>query len=59
LHGCTDGQAKREIQFCRRDHDLLEIVLEELTAARVPAEIATDRCSVVTCGTSSRFMAAF
>jgi len=42
LHGCTDAQAKGKIQIGGRDHELREIVLEELTTARIPAEIATD-----------------
>jgi phage replication-related protein YjqB (UPF0714/DUF867 family) len=42
LHGCTDAQANGKIQIGGRDHELREIVLEELTTARIPAEIATD-----------------
>jgi len=39
LHGCSDAQANGKIQIGGRDHELREIVLEELTAARIPAEI--------------------
>jgi phage replication-related protein YjqB (UPF0714/DUF867 family) len=42
LHGCTDTQANGKIQIGGRDHELRDIVLEELTTARIPAEIATD-----------------
>jgi phage replication-related protein YjqB (UPF0714/DUF867 family) len=42
LHGCRDEQARGKIQIGGRDEELREIVLEELTAAEVPAEIATD-----------------
>ena len=42
LHGCTDAQANGTIQIGGRDHELREIVLEELTTARIPAEIAKD-----------------
>src|SRR5918995_7180661 len=41
LHGCTAAQAKGKIQIGGRDHELRGIVLEELTTARIPAEIAT------------------
>jgi phage replication-related protein YjqB (UPF0714/DUF867 family) len=43
LHGCTDEQAKGKIQIGGRDHELREIVLAELDAADIPAEITTDR----------------
>jgi len=42
LHGCKDTQAKGKIQVGGRDHELREIVLEELTVARILAEITTD-----------------
>jgi phage replication-related protein YjqB (UPF0714/DUF867 family) len=42
LHGCTDAQANGKIQLGGRDHELRKIVLEELTAARIPAEITTN-----------------
>ena len=42
MHGCTDAQAKGKIQIGGRDYELREIALEELTTARIPAEIATD-----------------
>ena len=42
LHGCTDTQANGKIQIGGRDHELREIVLEELTTARIPAEITTN-----------------
>jgi phage replication-related protein YjqB (UPF0714/DUF867 family) len=42
LHGCTDAQANGKIQIGGRDHELREIVLEELTTARIPAEITTN-----------------
>lgn len=49
LHGCSDDQAKVAdappdgiIQIGGRDHKLRDIVLDELTAAGIPAEITTD-----------------
>ena len=42
LHGCTDGQAKGNIQTGGRDHGCRDIVLEELITARIPARSATD-----------------
>lgn len=42
LHGCRDDQAKGKIQMGGRDHELRDIVLEELIAAGIAAELATD-----------------
>ena len=42
LHGCTDAQANRRIQLGGLDFELRDIVLEELTAAHIKAEIATN-----------------
>jgi phage replication-related protein YjqB (UPF0714/DUF867 family) len=42
LHGCTDRQANGRIQLGGRDFELREIVLEELTAAGIDAEITHD-----------------
>jgi phage replication-related protein YjqB (UPF0714/DUF867 family) len=42
LHGCTDAQANRRIQLGGLDVELRDIVLEELTAAHIDAEIATN-----------------
>jgi phage replication-related protein YjqB (UPF0714/DUF867 family) len=42
LHGCTDTQAAGKIQIGGLDHELREIVFEELTTARIPAEITTN-----------------
>jgi phage replication-related protein YjqB (UPF0714/DUF867 family) len=42
LHGCTDKQADGKIQIGGRDHELRQIVLDELTTARIPAAIATN-----------------
>jgi phage replication-related protein YjqB (UPF0714/DUF867 family) len=42
LHGCRDEQARGKIQVGGLDEELREIVLEELTAAGIPAELATD-----------------
>jgi phage replication-related protein YjqB (UPF0714/DUF867 family) len=42
LHGCTDHQANGRIQLGGLDVELRDIVLEELTAAHLHAEIATD-----------------
>ena len=39
LHGCTDTQANGRIQLGGLDHELRDIVLEELEAAGIPAEI--------------------
>jgi phage replication-related protein YjqB (UPF0714/DUF867 family) len=42
LHGCSDDDANGKIQIGGRDTELKSIVLEELTAAGIPAQIATD-----------------
>ena len=42
LHGCLDTQANGKIQLGGRDHELRDIVLEELTTAEIPAEITTN-----------------
>jgi phage replication-related protein YjqB (UPF0714/DUF867 family) len=42
LHGCLDVQANGKIQLGGRDHELRDIVLEELTIARIPTEITTN-----------------
>lgn len=42
LHGCLDEQAKEKIQLGGLDYELRNIVLEELTAVGIPAEITTD-----------------
>lgn len=42
LHGCTDQQANGRIQLGGLDLELRDIVLEELDAAPIDAEIATD-----------------
>jgi phage replication-related protein YjqB (UPF0714/DUF867 family) len=42
LHGCGDDQANGKIQMGGRDHELRDIVLEELIAAGIAAELATD-----------------
>jgi phage replication-related protein YjqB (UPF0714/DUF867 family) len=42
LHGCRDEQARGKIQVGGLDEELREIVLEELAAADIPAELATD-----------------
>ena len=42
LHGCTDRQANGKIQLGGLDHELRDIVLEELTAAYIAAEISTN-----------------
>ncbi|MCI0736414.1 MAG: poly-gamma-glutamate hydrolase family protein [Beijerinckiaceae bacterium] len=42
LHGCTDEQANDKIQIGGGDIELREIVLAELDAADIPAEITTD-----------------
>jgi phage replication-related protein YjqB (UPF0714/DUF867 family) len=42
LHGCTDEQAKGKIQIGGHDHELRDIVLAELAAIEIPAEITTD-----------------
>jgi phage replication-related protein YjqB (UPF0714/DUF867 family) len=43
LHGCTDAQANGKIQLGGLDHELRDIVLEELVAVGIPAEITMDR----------------
>jgi phage replication-related protein YjqB (UPF0714/DUF867 family) len=43
LHGCSDDQAKGKIQIGGLDHELRNLVLMELTAVGIPAEITTDR----------------
>ena len=43
LHGCTDTQAKGRIQLGGLDFELRDIVLEELTAADIAAEITHNR----------------
>jgi phage replication-related protein YjqB (UPF0714/DUF867 family) len=42
LHGCRDCQAHGVIQLGGLDHELRDIVLEELEAAGIPAEITTN-----------------
>ena len=42
LHGCTDRQANGRIQLGGLDIELRDLVLEELTAAHLEAEIATN-----------------
>jgi len=42
LHGCSDAQADGRIQLGGLDVELRDIVLEELTAAHIKAEIATN-----------------
>jgi phage replication-related protein YjqB (UPF0714/DUF867 family) len=42
LHGCRDDQAKGKIQIGGLDHELRDIVLDELTAAEIPAEHTTN-----------------
>ena len=42
LHGCTDRQANGRIQLGGLDIELRDIVLEELTAAHLEAEIAAN-----------------
>src|SRR5204863_8522481 len=42
LHGCQDKQAAGKIQVGGLDEELREIVLEELCAAHLPAELATN-----------------
>jgi phage replication-related protein YjqB (UPF0714/DUF867 family) len=42
LHGCTDRQANGKIQLGGLDCELRDIVLEELKAADIEAEIATN-----------------
>jgi phage replication-related protein YjqB (UPF0714/DUF867 family) len=41
LHGCSDDDANGKVQFGGLDAELEEILLEELTLAGIPAEIAT------------------
>jgi phage replication-related protein YjqB (UPF0714/DUF867 family) len=43
LHGLSDTAADGKIQIGGRDTELMGIVLEELTAAGIPAAIATDQ----------------
>jgi phage replication-related protein YjqB (UPF0714/DUF867 family) len=42
LHGCSDIQANGKIQIGGRDHELRDIVLEELTIVGIPSEITTN-----------------
>jgi phage replication-related protein YjqB (UPF0714/DUF867 family) len=42
LHGCKDTQANGKIQLGGLDHELRDIVLEELEAVEIPVEIATN-----------------
>jgi phage replication-related protein YjqB (UPF0714/DUF867 family) len=42
LHGCTDAQANGKIQIGGRDFELRSIVLDELTAVGIEAEITTN-----------------
>jgi phage replication-related protein YjqB (UPF0714/DUF867 family) len=42
LHGCTDAQASGKIQLGGRDHELRDIILEELELVGIPAEISTN-----------------
>lgn len=42
LHGCTDQQAQGKIQLGGLDHECRDIVLEELTAAGIAAEVTTN-----------------
>ena len=42
LHGCSDHQANGRIQLGGLDFELRDIVLEELTAAHIEAEIAAN-----------------
>ena len=42
LHGCRDTQANGKIQLGGLDHELRDIVLEELEAVGIPAEITTN-----------------
>jgi len=42
LHGCTDAQAKGKIQLGGLDFEFRAIVLEELTAVGIDAEITTN-----------------
>jgi phage replication-related protein YjqB (UPF0714/DUF867 family) len=42
LHGCTDNQANGRIQLGGLDFELRDVVLEELNAAHLEAEIATN-----------------
>lgn len=43
LHGCSDTQDNGKIQIGGLDHELRDIVLEELNVAGIPAEITTNR----------------
>ena len=42
LHGCTDAQAGGRVQLGGLDFELRDIVLEELQAAGIPVQIATN-----------------
>ena len=42
LHGCSDRQANGKIQLGGLDHELRDLVLEELTTAYIAAEISTN-----------------
>ena len=42
LHGCTDTQANGRIQLGGLDDELRDIVLEELDAAGIPAEVTSN-----------------
>lgn len=42
LHGCRDDQAKGKIQIGGLDFELRDIVLEELSAVEIPAELTTN-----------------
>lgn len=42
LHGCTDQQAKGKVQLGGLDHELRDLVLEQLCAVGIPAQIATN-----------------
>ena len=42
LHGCTDAQASGKIQLGGRDHQLRDIILEELELVGIPAEVSTN-----------------
>lgn len=42
LHGCSDDDAKGNLQIGGRDIELKEIILEELTSVQISAEISTN-----------------
>ncbi|WP_158511648.1 poly-gamma-glutamate hydrolase family protein [Bradyrhizobium sp. CCGE-LA001] len=42
LHGCTDAQANGRIQLGGLDEELRDIVLDELDAVGIPAEVSTN-----------------